>query len=139
MVNFEGYSHIKLQIKDFKDHFFLLLGLVLNDFHHKNQCAIFLSDQWNLDSVGRGGWPGTRWMHWPEFLFEFLCESEISAGAVYDHVCMECNLCLDEILPVTCKQKHLLILLNESICKYQINASNQKTFSENNLHLQLRC
>ena len=28
-------------IKDFKNHFFLLLGLVLEDFHHKIQCAIF--------------------------------------------------------------------------------------------------
>ena len=41
LVNFEGYLQIKLTIKDFKNHFFLLLGLVLNDFHHKIQCIIF--------------------------------------------------------------------------------------------------
>ena len=41
LVNFEGYLQIKLQMKDFKNHFFLLLGLVLNDFYHKIQCAIF--------------------------------------------------------------------------------------------------
>ena len=28
-------------MKDFKNHFFLVLGLVLNDFHHKIQCIIF--------------------------------------------------------------------------------------------------
>ena len=28
-------------MKDFKNHFFLLLGLVLDDFYHKIQCAIF--------------------------------------------------------------------------------------------------
>ena len=42
LVNFEGYLQIKLMIKDFKNHFFLLLGLVLNDFHKKTQCAIFV-------------------------------------------------------------------------------------------------
>ena len=41
LVNFEGYLQIKLTIKDFKNHFFLLLGLVQNDFHHKIQCIIF--------------------------------------------------------------------------------------------------
>ena len=41
LVNFEGYLQIKLTIKDFKNHFFLLLGLVINDFHHKIQCRIF--------------------------------------------------------------------------------------------------
>ena len=41
LVNFEGYLQIKLQMKDFKNHFFLLLGLVLDDFYHKIQCAIF--------------------------------------------------------------------------------------------------
>ena len=39
--DFEGYLQIKLQMKDFKNHFFLVLGLVLIDFHHKIQCAIF--------------------------------------------------------------------------------------------------
>ena len=41
LVNFEGYLQIKLQMKDFKNHFFLLLGLVLNDFQHKIQCKLF--------------------------------------------------------------------------------------------------
>ena len=51
LVNFEGYLQIKLQMKDFKNHFFILLGLALNDFYHKIQCAIFLSEHSNLDSV----------------------------------------------------------------------------------------
>ena len=45
LVNFEVYSQIKLQMKDFKNHIFIVLELVLNDFHHKIPCTFFLSDQ----------------------------------------------------------------------------------------------
>ena len=65
LVNFEGYLQIKLQMKDFKNHFFLLLGLVLNDFQHKIQCTIFFVGtpkfRQCVTGAGCGGAPHNGW------------------------------------------------------------------------------